>query len=79
MLLLNFKNAFDKVPYQHLCYKLSHYRICGATLEWITSFLMDRTQKVIVNGHNSSSREVIRICMGPTRDSLWSIIVSLLY
>jgi len=59
VLLLDFKKAFDKVPHQRLCYKLSHYGIRGATLEWIKNFLVNRTQKVVVNGYDSSSREVI--------------------
>jgi len=64
VLLLDFKKAFDKVPHRRLCYKLPHYGIRDATLEWIKNFLMNRTQKVVVNGYNSSD------IWGPTRNSL---------
>ena len=59
MLLLDFKKAFDKVPHQRLCNKLSHYGIRGAILEWIKNFLTNRTQKVTVNRHNCNSRVLI--------------------
>ena len=38
-LLLDLAKAFDKVPHQHLCYKLSHYGINGDLLIWIKDFL----------------------------------------
>ena len=38
VLLLDFKKAFDKVLHQRLCYKLSHYGIHNATLNWIQNF-----------------------------------------
>jgi len=50
VILLDFAKAFDKVPHVRLCHKLSHFVINGALLEWIKSFLNDRSQQVIVNG-----------------------------
>ena len=35
-------------------HKLHHYGIRGNTLRWISSFLADRTQAVVVNGEHSS-------------------------
>ena len=35
MIFLDFSKAFDKVPYERLKYKLSHYGIRGNTLSWI--------------------------------------------
>ena len=65
VLLLDFKKkALDKVPHQCLCYKLSHYGIHSATLEWTKNFLMNRTPKVIVNGYSSSSEVISGVPQG---------------
>ena len=51
-ILLDFTKAFDKVTHQWLLSKLSHYGIQGALLNWIKSFLTNRSQRVVLN--NSS-------------------------
>ena len=38
-LFLDLAITFDKVPHQHLCSKLSHYRINSNILTWIKDFL----------------------------------------
>jgi len=58
VILLDFAKAFDKVPHVRLCHKLSYLGINGTLLEWIKSFLTDRTQQVIVNGEKSSRSKV---------------------
>ena len=58
VILLDFTKAFDKVPHNHLCYKLSLYGIRGSLLLWIKNFLTGRTQQVVVNGHISGHTEV---------------------
>ena len=57
-ILLDFSKAFDKVPHQRLLIKLEHYGVRGTTLQWIRSFLSDRTQKVVVEGKSSCSTPV---------------------
>ena len=58
-ILLDFSKAFEKVPHhQRLLIKLEHYSVRGTTLEWIRSFLSDRTQKVVVEGKSSCSAPV---------------------
>ena len=57
-ILLYFSKAFDKVPHQRLLIKLEHYGVRGTTLQWIKSFLSNRTQKVVVEGRSSSSAPV---------------------
>ena len=57
-ILLDFFKAFDKVPHQRLLIKLEHYGVRGTTLQWIRSFLSDRTQRVVVEGKSSSSAPV---------------------
>ena len=54
VILLDFSKAFDKVPHLRLSAKLNHYGIRGQTLDWIRSFLDNRTQAVSINGTHSS-------------------------
>ena len=56
---LDFSKASDSVPHRRLLGKLEMYGIKGALLSWITSFLSGRTQKVVVNGHNSQPDAVV--------------------
>ena len=46
---LTSKKAFDSVPHKTLLNTISKYEIKGKTLNWITAFLMDRKQRVVVN------------------------------
>ena len=57
-ILLDFSKAFDKVPHQRLLLKLRHYGIGESTLQWIQSFLSDRSQQVLVEGQASESSPV---------------------
>lgn len=56
--LLDFSKAFDKVPHHRLALKLEHYGVRGQTLGWISSFLSDRSQQVVVDGELSSAAPV---------------------
>ena len=55
---LDFSKAFDRVPHKRLLYKLNHYGICDPILQWIQSFLENRSQQVILGGQESSSVKV---------------------
>ena len=46
--ILDFSKAFDKVAHKHLIYKLDYYGIRGNLLNWLTSFLQNRSQEVVV-------------------------------
>ena len=59
MVILDFSKAFDRVPHQRLLVKLNHYGIRGKTLEWVTSFLAGRSQRVIVDGATSDPVPVV--------------------
>lgn len=48
ILLLCFAKAFDKVPYKYLLHKLKFNGISCNALNWITGFLEDRTQTVVL-------------------------------
>jgi len=58
VILLDFAKAFEKVPHERLCHKLSHLGINGPLIEWIRCFLTDRTQQVVINGRKSSTSTV---------------------
>jgi len=53
VLYLDFKKAFDKVPHQLLIYKLDKCGIRGKVLDWISTWLTGRSQRVVINGANS--------------------------
>ncbi len=47
---LDFSKAFDTVPHHRLMSKLDHYGVQGPIHKWISNFLQDRTQQVVVEG-----------------------------
>ena len=51
---LDFKKAVDSVPHQRLLSKLDAYSIGGPLTTWTKYFLLDRKQRVVVNGKLSS-------------------------
>ena len=57
--IFDFLTAFDSVPHRCLITKLDYYGIRGNTQQWITSFLLDRTQCVLINGSCSPPLPVI--------------------
>jgi len=59
MVVLDFSKAFDKVPHQRLMSKLWNYGIRGNTHRWIQSFLVHRTQRVVVDGEASDWASVL--------------------
>ena len=50
---IDFAKAFDTVPHKRLIYKLEAYGITGPLLQWISSFLRDRLQKVVLGDFES--------------------------
>ena len=58
VMFLDFSKAFDKVDHNLLLHKLEHYGIRGQLLLWLTDFLSERKQQVVVEGRHSSSAEV---------------------
>ena len=69
-IFLDLKKAFDTVPHDILLKKLQKLGITGTALEWFTSYLSNRTQKVVVNDTLSDSQELNMsvfqgTCLGP--------------
>ena len=59
VLYLDFAKAFDKVDHNLLIAKLQIYGIQGKLLDWIRSFLRDRSQIVTVDGFHSVEKPVL--------------------
>ena len=59
VILLDFAKTFDQVPHQRLLYKLNYYGVRGPTLQWVQSFMSQRTQQVLLDGSCSSQADVI--------------------
>jgi hypothetical protein len=55
---MDFSKAFDKVSHIRLLHKLKGFGIKGHTHAWIERFLMDRTQRVVVEGCHSDEAKV---------------------
>ena len=53
LIMLDFRKAFDTVPHQRLLCKLKQCGINGQMLEWISLWLTNRKQRVIVDGAES--------------------------
>ena len=59
MAVLDFSKAFDKVPHSLLIQKLKYYNLHEDTVGWITSFLSDRMQRVVIDGYSSAESPVL--------------------
>ena len=71
LIFTDFAKAFDTVPHKRLLYKLEWYGIRGNTNHWISSFLNNRTQRVVLGGVSSPERSVLSgvpqgTVLGPT-------------
>ena len=56
--ILDFSKAFDMVSHRRLMSKLDHYGIRGNIHKWISSFLNNRNQKVVIDGYSSDTISV---------------------
>ena len=59
VLYLDFSKAFDKVDHQLLLKKLKMYGFRGKVLDWISNFLCERKQHVVIDGIKSPAIDVI--------------------
>ena len=50
----NFMKAFDKVPHRRLIHKIKNYGVTCNILDWIESFLSNRTQCVVLDNEKSN-------------------------
>jgi len=76
VILMDFSKAFDRVPHQRLLQKLSYYGIRGPVHRWIQHFLVERQQRVLVDGACS---EFVDVRSGVPQGSVMGPILFLLY
>ena len=53
VIIMDFSKAFDVVPHTRLLNKLHHFGIAGNTHRWISNFLTNRQQRVVIGGDHS--------------------------
>ena len=75
--LLDFSKAFDKVSHQRVNNELNVFGIRDKTLNWISSFLHNRTQLVLLDNVKSSTTSVDSGVH--QRNNPWTITFSLLH
>ena len=51
---LDFTKAFDRVHHKILLNKLCNFGISGSLLEWCSDYLLNRTQRVVIDGNCST-------------------------
>ena len=59
IIMLDYAKAFDKINHSILLHKLKKLGVSGNIGKWIGNFLLDRTQKVSIDGQMSSPSKVI--------------------
>ena len=58
MVFCDLSKAFDRVWHKGLIFKLKQYGISGDLLNWITDYLEDRQQRVIIKSYTSNYKTV---------------------
>lgn len=59
IVMLDYAKAFDKINHSILLHKLKELGISGNLGKWIGNFLLNRTQRVSINGQMSSASKVV--------------------
>ena len=58
MIYLDFSKAFDSVLHDKLILKLHGYRIAAPLLNWLTDYLSEQKQRVVIDGISSGYLDV---------------------
>ena len=76
VVLVDFKKAFDLVDHKILLQKLKIYNMSDTSLNWFSSYLLNRTQRVSVNKVLSEHRY---ICCGVQQGSILGLFLFLMF
>ena len=76
VIYLDFRKAFDKISHELLLRKLFQLKFAPSIVNWISSFLTDRTQSVIINGLAS---QPVSVPSGVPQGSLIGPLLFVLY
>ena len=76
VIYLDFNKAFDKVSHTRLLHKIESHGIRGNVAAWISEWLCDRKQQVVLNGKFSRLQDVLS---GEPQDSVHGLILLFFY
>ena len=76
VIYLDYRKAFDIVPFERLLSKIEAYGIRGKVKDWIRNFLYGRTQEVVIEGKKSKTAPVTS---GIPQGSMLGLLLFLIY